>query len=77
MVTCGTIEKIDEGSCRLIIGADTPQSLAFLPSVLEIDFEVESSTELAAALHAVVERFQRAARAGTHDVTQPSVNVNY
>ena len=43
MVTYGTIEKIDDGSCRLIIGADTPQSLAFLLSFLEIDFEVESS----------------------------------
>jgi predicted DNA-binding transcriptional regulator YafY len=61
MVTYGTIEKIDDGSCRLIIGADTPQSLAFLLSLLEIDFEVESSPELAAALHEVAERFQRAA----------------
>jgi predicted DNA-binding transcriptional regulator YafY len=63
MVTYGTIEKIDDGSCRLTIGADTPQSVAFLLSFLEIDFEVESSPELAAALHEVAERFQRAARA--------------
>jgi predicted DNA-binding transcriptional regulator YafY len=61
MVTWGTIEEIDESSCRLIIGADTPQSLAFLLSFLEIDFEVESSTELAQALQHVAERFQRAA----------------
>jgi hypothetical protein len=61
MVTYGTIEKIDEGSCRLTIGADTPQSLAFLLSFLAVDFTVESSTKLAHALQHVAERFQRAA----------------
>jgi predicted DNA-binding transcriptional regulator YafY len=61
MVTYGTIEKIDEDSCRLVIGADTPQSLAFLLSFLPVDFTVESSTELAWALQHVAERFQRAA----------------
>jgi predicted DNA-binding transcriptional regulator YafY len=61
LVTYGTIEKIDNGSCRLIIGADSPQSLAFLLSLLEIDFVVESSIELAEALRHVAERFQRAA----------------
>lgn len=61
LVTYGTIEKIDDGSCRLIIGADSPQSLAFLLSLLEIDFVVESSIELAEALRHVAERFQRAA----------------
>ena len=61
MVTWGTIEAIDNNSCRLIIGADTPQSLAFLLTFLEIDFEVESSTELAQALLHVADRFQRAA----------------
>lgn len=65
LVTYGTIEEIDEGSCRLIIGADTPQSLAFLLSILEIDFRVESSVELAAALRQVADRFQRAAE-GVH-----------
>jgi predicted DNA-binding transcriptional regulator YafY len=61
MVTYGTIEKIDNGSCRLTLGADTPQSLAFLLALLEIDFKVESSVELAGALRQVTERFQRAA----------------
>jgi predicted DNA-binding transcriptional regulator YafY len=61
MATYGTIEKIDNGSCRLTIGADTPQSLAFLLSFLEIDFEVETSVELAHALRQVAARFQRAA----------------
>jgi hypothetical protein len=61
MVTYGTIEKIDNGSCRLTLGADTPQSLAFLLALLEIDFKVESSVELADALRQVTERFQRAA----------------
>lgn len=61
LVTYGTIEKIDEGSCRLTIGADTPQLLAFLLSFLEIDFKVESSVELADALRQVTDRFQRAA----------------
>jgi predicted DNA-binding transcriptional regulator YafY len=59
--TYGTIEKIDNGSCRLILGADSPQAVAFLLSFLEIDFEVESSVELADALRQVANRFQRAA----------------
>jgi predicted DNA-binding transcriptional regulator YafY len=61
MVTYSTIEKIDDDNCRLTIGADTPQSVAFLLSFLEIDFEVESSIELTEALHEVAARFQRAA----------------
>jgi predicted DNA-binding transcriptional regulator YafY len=69
MVTYGTIEKIDDGSCRLTIGADTPESLAFLLSFLEIDFEVESSIELADALRRVATRFQRAA--GAVGISQP------
>lgn len=59
--TYGTIEKIDNDSCRLILGADSPQAVAFLLSFLEIDFEVESSVELADALRQVADRFQRAA----------------
>lgn len=59
--TYGTVEPIDEHTCRLTMGADTPQSLAFLLSFLEIEFDVESSTELSTALLQVAERFQRAA----------------
>jgi hypothetical protein len=61
LVTYGTIEKIDERSCRLTMGSDTPHSLALLLSHLEIDFTVESSVELARALQQVADRFQRAA----------------
>ncbi len=61
LATYGTIEEIDNDSCRLTMGADTPHSLAFLLSVLEIDFVVESSVELARALQQVADRFQRAA----------------
>jgi predicted DNA-binding transcriptional regulator YafY len=68
LVTYGTVEKIDDGSCRLILGADTPQHVAFLLSFLEIDFEVESSTELAQALREVATRFQRAATSVPDDV---------
>lgn len=59
--TYGRVEPIDEESCRVTIGADTPQALAFLLSFLEIDFTVESSVELAQALQDVAARFQRAA----------------
>jgi hypothetical protein len=59
--TYGTVEPIDEHTCRLTIGADTPTGLAALLSFLEIEFEVESSTELSAALLQVATRFQRAA----------------
>jgi predicted DNA-binding transcriptional regulator YafY len=57
----GRIEPIDDHSCRLEIGADTPGSLAFLLAGLEIDFTVESPRELVTALRQVVTRFQRAA----------------
>jgi len=61
LTTYGTIEEIDNDCCRLTMGADTPHSLAFLLSFLEIDFVVESSVELAQALLQVADRFQRAA----------------
>lgn len=59
--THGTIEAIDERSRRLAVGADTQPAPAFPLSLLEIDFTVESSVELARALQDVAERFQRAA----------------
>jgi biotin operon repressor len=59
----GRIEPVDERSCRLEIGAETPAGLAFLLAGLEIDFHVESSIELAQALHEVATRFHTAASA--------------
>lgn len=70
LATYGTIEKIDNDSCRLTMGADTPHSLVFLLSFLEIDFAVESSVELAQALQDVADRFQRAAG----QVVKPATN---
>ncbi len=55
MVTCGTIEKIDDGSRRLTIGAVPPPSPAFLLSSPEIDFTAQSEVELTRALQHVVE----------------------
>jgi predicted DNA-binding transcriptional regulator YafY len=59
--TYGTVEPIDEHTCRLTMGSDTPHSLAFLLTFLEIEFDVESSPALSAALLQVAGRFQRAA----------------
>ena len=57
----GRIEPVDDHSCRFELGADSPAALAFLLAGLEIDFEVESSIELAEALQDVATRFHIAA----------------
>ncbi|WP_158884755.1 helix-turn-helix transcriptional regulator [Amycolatopsis anabasis] len=59
--TYGRIEPVDEHTCRLTFGADTPHSLAFLLGALEVDFEVEDPPELADALLQLADRFRRGA----------------
>jgi predicted DNA-binding transcriptional regulator YafY len=57
----GRLEPVDGQTCRLYLGAETPRMLAYLLSVLDVDFTVESPPEMVAHLHAVAARFERAA----------------
>ncbi|MCX4747994.1 transcriptional regulator [Kitasatospora sp. NBC_01287] len=56
----GTIEPIDDRTCFLHAGADSPRALAFLLGALEVDFHVQDSPELAAHLRRTADRFHRA-----------------
>jgi predicted DNA-binding transcriptional regulator YafY len=58
----GRLEPVDEHTCLLHFGADTPHSLAFLLGALDVDFEVVAPGELAEELLRLASRFQRAAR---------------
>jgi predicted DNA-binding transcriptional regulator YafY len=59
----GRVEPLDERSCLLHLGADTPHALAFLLGALEVDFDVQDAPELATQLLAQADRFRRAAGA--------------
>ena len=61
--TQGSIEPLDEHSCRLQIGARSPQDIAFWIGVLDADFEVEDPPELADAVRRLSARYARAAPA--------------
>ena len=61
-----TVEPINEGTCRLHVGSDTPQMLAFHLGQLDMDFEVEDPEghpELVEYLGRLAERYRRAAGA--------------
>lgn len=58
--TYGRIEPVDEHTCRLHIGAETPHALAFLLGALEVDFDIEDAPELAEHLLRVADRYRRA-----------------
>jgi predicted DNA-binding transcriptional regulator YafY len=57
--TVGTVEPIDETSCRLIIGADEMGWLARYLLSLSMDFEVESPEELRAELVSIGQELAR------------------
>jgi predicted DNA-binding transcriptional regulator YafY len=57
----GRLEPVDERSCLLHVGADTPRMLAYLLTVLDVDFTVESPAGFVEHLHAVASRYERAA----------------
>ena len=61
------VEPIDEGTCRVRVGSDTPQLLAAYLGMLDVDFEIENPDahqELIAHLERLAGRYQRAAEAG-------------
>jgi predicted DNA-binding transcriptional regulator YafY len=57
----GGVEPRDDGSCLLTMGAPTHADLAFWIGVLDADFEVVDSPELAAAVERLADRYTRAA----------------
>ncbi|MDT0445903.1 helix-turn-helix transcriptional regulator [Streptomyces johnsoniae] len=59
--TAGTVEPVDEHTCVVATGADSPESLAVWIGVLGFDFDASGSPELAAALRSVADRYRRAA----------------
>ena len=59
--TQGSIEPLGDDRCRVQIGARSPEDIAFWLGVLDADFEVEDSPELADAVRRVSERYARAA----------------
>jgi hypothetical protein len=61
-----TVEAIDDRTCRLQVGSDRPQILAFYLGLLDVDFEIEEPEkhpELVGYLGQLAERYRRAAGA--------------
>ncbi|WP_066951227.1 helix-turn-helix transcriptional regulator [Microtetraspora fusca] len=58
--TYGRVEPVEEDSCLLHIGADTPRALTFLLGALEVDFDIVDAPGLAVHLRHITERYQRA-----------------
>ncbi|MEV4411505.1 YafY family protein [Catellatospora sp. NPDC049609] len=59
--TAGSVEVIDEQTCAVTTGSDTPESLAMWIGLLDADFTVQDAPELSAALHRLADRYRRAA----------------
>jgi predicted DNA-binding transcriptional regulator YafY len=57
------VEAIDDGSCFVNVGSDTPRELAFWLAMVDEDFEAGDHPELADELRALAERYLRAAGA--------------
>ena len=54
------VEAVDEHTCVVHAGADTPQMLAVYLGMLDLDFEVGDPPELVEQLRALAERYRRA-----------------
>jgi predicted DNA-binding transcriptional regulator YafY len=57
-----TVEPVDDRTCRLGVGADTPYVLALHLGLLGVDFEVHEPPQLIDELRRLAERCARAAR---------------
>jgi predicted DNA-binding transcriptional regulator YafY len=56
----GTVEAIDDGTCVLVTGSDTLESLAVHLGMLCVDFTVSEPPELLAHVEQLAERYRRA-----------------
>jgi predicted DNA-binding transcriptional regulator YafY len=54
------VEPIDEHSCMVDAGSDTPQMLAVYLGMLDLDFEVSEPAELVEQLRRLADRYRRA-----------------
>jgi predicted DNA-binding transcriptional regulator YafY len=59
--TQGSIEPLGEDRCRVQIGARSPEDIAMWLGFLDVDFEVDDSPDLAAAVRRLSDRYARAA----------------
>ena len=57
----GPIVAIDEHTCQLQTGSDSPEMMAAWLGMIGVDFEIEDSPELAEQLRLLGERYIRAA----------------
>jgi predicted DNA-binding transcriptional regulator YafY len=54
------VEAVDEHTCTVRVGSDTPQMLAVYLGLLEADFDVDGPPELVEQLQALADRYRRA-----------------
>jgi hypothetical protein len=54
------VSPLDERTCEIAAGADTPQMLTAYLGMLEADFAIIDAPELAEHLQATADRFHRA-----------------
>jgi predicted DNA-binding transcriptional regulator YafY len=54
------VEAVDEHTCIVSVGSDTPQMLAVYLGMLDVDFEVGEALELVAQLRTLADRYLRA-----------------
>jgi len=54
------VEAVDEHTCIVNVGSDTPQMLAVYLGMLDVDFEVGEPPELVEQLRALADRYRRA-----------------
>ncbi|MCI2423532.1 YafY family transcriptional regulator [Saccharopolyspora sp. K220] len=64
--TTWLVSAIDEETCLVDAGADTPQLLAVYLGALDLDFDVIDAPELAAATRLLADRYARAAGGRHH-----------
>jgi hypothetical protein len=54
------VEAVDEHTCIVDAGSDTPQMLAVYLGLLDVDFEVVEPPELVEQLRTLADRYRRA-----------------
>jgi len=54
------VEAVDEHTCVVDVGSDTPQMLAVYLGMLDVDFEVDEPPELVEQLRTLADRYRRA-----------------
>jgi predicted DNA-binding transcriptional regulator YafY len=58
--TLGPVQALDENTCLLNAGSDSPHMLAVYLGMLDVDFEITDPPELVAAFRTLADRYQRA-----------------